>query len=214
MVRSLQLGDRLALLVFEPFMNHKTSTQASARKVLLFSGHMIDALGRVTPRFPAEKEAIAAHAIARELQRLDAGPQDLAVCGAACGGDLLFAEAALARGTRLELYIPLEEPAFLRASVDFAGADWHARYLAAKARATLYVMPMDLGPPPEGQDPYERNNCWMLKAAQRYGKQKVECICLWNGRSGDGPGGLHHVIQEVLQGGGRAHWLDVTTLWY
>src|SRR6516164_5733952 len=100
------------------------------RKVALFSGHMIDAPGREKPRFPPDKEPIAARAIAETLADLGIGPADLMICGGACGGDLLFAEAALARGARLELYIPFDEPTFLERSVDFAGGDWRARFLA------------------------------------------------------------------------------------
>src|SRR3954463_4626858 len=98
---------------------------------------MIDAPGREEPRFPAGKEAIAADAIARLLGSADigAGSGDLAICGGACGGDLLFAEACLARGAGLELYIPFDEPTFLAESVDFADAGWRQRFFAAKARA-------------------------------------------------------------------------------
>src|ERR1700684_750718 len=102
------------------------------RKVVLFSGHMIDAPGRAKPRFPPDKEPIAAEAIADALAGLDVGPQDLCICGGACGGDLLFAEAALARSALLEIYIPFEEPTFLEKSVDFAKKDWRARFLGAK----------------------------------------------------------------------------------
>jgi hypothetical protein len=94
------------------------------RKVALFSGHMIDAPGRENPRFPPNKEPIAARAIAEGLADLGFGPVDLAICGGACGGDLLFADAALARGARLELYIPFDESAFLEKSIDFADRDW------------------------------------------------------------------------------------------
>ncbi len=159
------------------------------RKVVLFSGHMIDAPGREKPRFPPDREPIAAAAIAAALADLGLGPNDLAICGGACGGDLLFAEAARARGARLELYIPFEEPTFLEKSVDFAGGDWRGRYFAAKASATLHVAPRELGPTQEGEDPYERNNRWMLGAALRFGADKVNFVCLWNGEGGDGPGG-------------------------
>src|SRR5690242_20212212 len=96
------------------------------RKVVLFSGHMIDAAGREKRRFPPDKEPIAARAIAETLADFEVGPADLAICGGACGGDLLFAEATLARGARLELYIPFDEPTFLENSVDFADRDWRA----------------------------------------------------------------------------------------
>jgi hypothetical protein len=182
-------------------------------KVALFSGHMIDAPGRTTPRFPPDEEPTAARAIASTLADLDVGAGDLAICGGACGGDLLFAEAALARGARLEIYIPFEEPTFLEKSVDFADKDWRARFLAAKARADLHIAPRELGPPQEGEDPYERNNRWMLDQASRFGADKVDFVCLWNGEGGDGPGGTKHMMEEVRQRGGRTHWLDTTKLW-
>ena len=185
----------------------------SPRKVALFSGHMIDAPGRAKPRFPPGKEPLAANAIAAVLADLSLGPDDLAICGGACGGDLLFAEAALARGSRLELYIPFDEPTFLERSVDFAGGDWRARFLAAKARGALHVLPLERGPTPAGDDPYERNNLWMLEAASRFGPDKVDFVCLWNGESGDGPGGTRHMMEEIRKAGGRAHWLDTTKLW-
>ena len=123
------------------------------RKVVLFSGHMIDRPGRARPRFPPDKEPIAANAIASALADLAAGPRDLGICGGACGGDLLFAEAALARSARIELYIPFDEPTFLEGSVDFAGDDWRARFLEAKARAALHVLPLERGPTPAGAGP-------------------------------------------------------------
>jgi len=186
---------------------------ASPSKVLLFSGHMIDAPGRKEPRFPAGKEAIAADAIANTLTAVGAGPQDLAICGGACGGDLLFAEAVVAQGPALELYIPFDEPTFLANSVDFADADWRDRFFATKSRARLHVMPDERGPLPAGADPYEANNLWMLESAERFGGQKVEFICLWNGRGGDGPGGTQHLMEEVRRKAGRIHWLDTTRLW-
>jgi len=188
-------------------------TAVPPRKVLLFSGHMIDAPGRAEPRFPADKEPIAAEAIAAILESLGAGPEDLAICGGACGGDLLFAEAALARGVALEIYLPFEEPVFLERSVTFADADWHARFVAARSRATLHVLPLERGPTAEGADAYERNNLWQLDSAIRFGPEKVDFICLWDGRSDDRLGGTRHLMQEVQRRKGRTHWLDTTKLW-
>jgi hypothetical protein len=114
----------------------------------------------------------------------------------------LFAEAALARGARLELYIPFEEPTFLEKSVDFADSEWPARFFAAKARGVLHVAPRELGPPQEGEDPYVRNNRWMLGDALRFGADKVNFVSLWNGEGGDGPGGTRHMMEEVRNRGG------------
>jgi hypothetical protein len=174
---------------------------------------MIDAPGREKPRFPPDKEPIAAEAIAGALADLHVGPDDLCICGGACGGDLLFAEAALARSVLLEIYIPFEEPTFLEKSVDFADNDWRERFFAAKARSALHVAPLELGPTRENEDPYERNNHWMLNAALRFGADKVDFVCLWNGEAGDGPGGAQHMMKEVCKKGGRAIWLDTTKLW-
>src|ERR1700730_5902819 len=105
------------------------------RKVILFSGHMIDAPGREKPRFPPDKEPIAAQAMHGPIADLYVGPADLCICGGACGGDLLFAEAALARSALLEIYLPFEEPTFLEKSVDFANKDWRGRVFAAPTPA-------------------------------------------------------------------------------
>ena len=126
------------------------------RRVFLFSGHLIDARGRKAPRFPPEREPIAARAIATALDELGAGGRDLGITEGACGGDLLFAEALLERGAALELRLPFDEPTFLRESVDFEKAPspmpdrWHERFMQAKARAKALVMPEVLGPTPDG----------------------------------------------------------------
>ena len=44
-------------------MAFQTSGEMNPRKVLLFSGHMIDGPNRKESRFPADKEPIAAKAI-------------------------------------------------------------------------------------------------------------------------------------------------------
>jgi hypothetical protein len=183
------------------------------QNVVLFSGHMIDAPDREAPRFPPSREPIAASAIAATLAKIGAAAGDLAICGGACGGDLLFAEACLARSMRLEIYIPLDEPKFLATSVDFAGGDWHDRYLAAKAKATLHVAPEELGPLDEHDNPYERNNDWMLKSAARFGDERMAFICLWNGKGGDGPGGAQHLMEEASAKTSRIYWLDTRNLW-
>src|SRR3984957_13907654 len=82
-----------------------SNENAPPRQVFLFSGHMIDAPGRKEPRFPADKEGVAKAAIEATLTKAGAEAGDLAICGGACGGDLVFAEDRLARGMRPELYI-------------------------------------------------------------------------------------------------------------
>lgn len=186
---------------------------APPNNVVLFSGHMIDGPGRDVPRFPPDKEPVAAAKIAETLAEIDTGRGDLAICGGACGGDQIFAEACLARGMDLELYIPFDEPTFLANSVDFADADWHRRYFAAKSRAALHVMPEELGPLLTDANPYEQNNLWMLQSATRFGAQRMVFICLWNGEGGDGPGGTRHLMEEARRGAQQVFWLDTRKLW-
>jgi hypothetical protein len=188
-------------------------TDGSPKTVVLFTGHMIDTSDRATRRFPPDKESIAAAKIAETLAELDTGRGDLAICGGACGGDILFAEACVAIGMRLEIYLPLDEAAFLANSVDFAGDNWHDRYLAAKSKATLHVASDELGPPGKGENPYERNNLWMLKSATRFGGERMAFICLWNGEGGDGPGGAQHLMDEARSKTSRIYWLDTRKLW-
>ena len=185
------------------------------RQVFLFSGHMIDLPDRKEPRFPADKEKIAAGAIAAKLDELKAGAEDLALCGGACGGDLLFAEACLERGVRLDVRIPFDEPTFLQKSVAFAGGGWAERYFKMKsdAKTRVYVMADELGPLPTGANPYARNNLWQLYTALAWGPDKVRFVCLWNRKGGDGVGGTQDMVETVQKYSGRVYVLDTTKLW-
>jgi len=174
---------------------------------------MIDAPDRKIPRFPPDKEAVASDAIVDALSKIGVGRGDLAICGGACGGDLLFAEACLAQEMRVEIYIPFDESTFLAGSVDFAGGNWHQRYLAVKAKATLHVAHDELGALSEGENAYERDNQWMLDSATRFGGDRMAVICLWNGEGGDGPGGAQHLMAEARRHTSQIYWLDTRKLW-
>lgn len=183
------------------------------RRTFLFSGHMLDAPARRTPRFPPAQEAKAAHAIRQHLLTLQAGPRDLAISSGACGGDLLFAEAALSLGVPLEVYLPFDVPSFEQQSVAFAGPPWSARYHRVLAASTVHLMPVERPPLMEGQDPFEQANLWMLEAAGRFGPQRVRFIALWNGQGGDGPGGTQHMMSVVRAHRGQVRWINTTQLW-
>ena len=184
------------------------------RRVFLFSGHMIDAPDRPEPRFPASQEAVAAWAISVTLDTLGAGPEDLALCSGACGGDILFAEACLRRGVRLDLRLPFAVPAFLEKSVSFAGESWRTRFCAIKDNplTSLSIMPDEAGTAPVDANPYERTNLWLLQSALAWGEEKVHFICLWNRQGGDGPGGTGHMHDEVNRRTGQVHVLDTNIL--
>jgi tetratricopeptide (TPR) repeat protein len=206
-----------ALRVLNPALEKLSPPESrwEPAQVFLFSGHMIDAPDRRDPRFPADKEKIAGSAIAARLAELKAGPDDLALCGGACGGDILFGEACLALGMRLEVRIPFDEPAFLQKSVAFAGEDWTHRYFALKgnSRTRLLRMPDELGALPKGENPFGRNNLWQLYSALAWGPEKVRFVCLWNRKGGDGPGGTEHMYETVKKHAGLVYVLDTNVLW-
>ncbi|MEQ1529863.1 MAG: tetratricopeptide repeat-containing protein [Methylococcales bacterium] len=191
----------------------KPESKWQPRKVLLFSGHMIDAPDRKEPRFPAAKESIAAEKIAQALDKLGANSDDLALTQGANGGDILFAEACLQRGVKLKLLQPFEEPAFIQKSVLPGGDSWRERYFQIKPQASIKAAPIELGQPPKDVDPYERCNLWLLYSALAYGIDKVQFICLWNGEGGDAPGGTAHMYHEVEDKTGQVSWLDTRKLW-
>lgn len=186
------------------------------RQVFLFSGHMIDAPDRATPRFPADKEGIAAERIAAALEQLEAGPEDLAFAQAAAGGDLLFLEACERRGVRCQILVPFDEPEFIRRSIlpSQGGDTWRQRYyrLRDKLKDPPRIMSDELGPLPKGVDPFVRCNLWLLYSALACGIAKVRFACLWNGGGGDGPGGTAHMYREVERRTGRVTWIDTRAL--
>ena len=186
------------------------------RQVLLFSGHMMDAPDRKTPRFPADKEPAAAQAIEGALERLGAGQEDLAFCQAAAGGDLLFLEACQKRGVRCRVLLPFDEPEFIEKSiVTSAGGDkWCDRFYAIKAKLLepIRIMPDELGPAPANVDPFERCNLWLMCSALACGIDKLRFVALWDGDGGDGRGGTAHMLDEVKRRTGRVTWLDTRTL--
>lgn len=100
-------------------------------RIVVFAGHMVDAADRARPRLP---EAIEGALAARLAQRLDAIGAGFGYCSAACGADLIFVEAMLARGAEVHLVLPFERNDFVATSVAFAGPAWVERFEQALAR--------------------------------------------------------------------------------
>lgn len=196
-------------------MTHERHT-----RTIVFSGHMIDAVDRSRPRFPPQIEPAAALAIDAMLNELGVGAETLGITEGACGGDLLFAEAMLARGAPVELYLPFERQRFLRTSVSYRKAAsalpdrWSQRFLRVLAHPAVRCVELDAAGDPDagGGDPYTRCNLRMIEAAMGDGRGELELICLWDGIDGDVAGGTAHMIEAVRRHGGRIHWIDIRTL--
>jgi hypothetical protein len=197
----------------------------AARRVLVFSGHMVDTPRRAQPRFPPAAVPQAAADIARVLDELKVGPGDYGLTQGSSGGDLLFAQACQQRGVHLRLMQAVPEPRFIEESLlpSADGEQWRQRYLAVKARLAMPpdVLPDALpGVSPEAQPGtssgaiaasgvYVRCNQWLLDTAHglvEKGKaDSLHFICLWDGAGGDGPGGTAHMVQEVRRRHGQVH---------
>ena len=180
------------------------------RMTILFSGHMIDKPDREKPRFPDAKSALASGAILNKLNDLGATEKDLAICSAACGGDLLFAELCLDRGMAVHLYLALDEPEFMEKSVNFAGEEWKKQYFRVRdhPKSELFTLTEELGPGEPGANQFARNNVRMLYNALALGTDRVRFIALWDGQEGDGPGGTKHMIETVKKHLGQVWILD------
>lgn len=100
--------------------------------VIHYTGHMIAATG-TAGRFPAERESEVAAAIRTQLEQHRVG---FGYGALACGADILFAEALLARGAELHVVLPFERGEFIEVSVAPAGPRWVARFHACLERAT------------------------------------------------------------------------------
>jgi hypothetical protein len=184
-----------------------TQKTVEPARVVLFSGHRVDdpairGEGKPKPaRFPATRIDAAGARIRAALDEIGAGAADLGVSGGACGGDLLFAEACLERGMRLEIRLARKESEFLAESVTFADPNgrWERSYSAVTQNpaTTVLVMPEELGAPPVGVTVHERCNRWMLYSALSHGLQRASFITLWDRAAGDGPGGTQHMTELV-----------------
>jgi len=184
------------------------------RQVLLFSGHLVDAPDRPQPRFPAAMVPAAAAAIGPALDDLDARPPDQALTQGAAGGDLLFAEACVERGLRVQLLLPLAEPEFVAQSIlpVTDGPAWHARWRALLPRLGAKPRVLPEGAALPGSNAFERCNEWLLATALAQGAERLRFICLWDGGGGDGPGGTAHMVEQVKLRGGRVCWIDTRRL--
>lgn len=204
---ALKIIDREISIAQPPFV---------PRQVLLFAGHRVDAPDRAHPRFPRTMVPAAAAAIEQALDALEVAKDDYALVQGASGGDLLFAEACVARGVRVQLLQPFAEPEFIEQSVAGSadGEDWRRRYYAVRDRLVdpPRAMPDELGPLPARVNAYERCNQWLLYSALARGVDRVRFICLWDGGGGDGPGGTAHLYREVQRRTGHVKWIDTRQL--
>ncbi|GEC53646.1 hypothetical protein ABIF38_000762 [Bradyrhizobium japonicum] len=210
-----------ALREMGPQMDGAPPTPA---RVILFTGHMLDAPGRPgnEARFPATPEAVAEarrlimEAVKNELG--EAGGVAVGIAGGACGGDILFHEVCETLNVPTRLFLALPEAQFQEESVNRGGLEWVTRYqqlcqsIPPRILADSSELPRWLREKKD-YDIWKRNNLWMLFNALAEGARSLTLIAL-NNRDvdPDGAGGTAHLIGVAASKGFKIVELDARRL--
>ncbi len=217
--------------------NRMPTTETASRRteepvrVLLFTGHRIDAPDREAPRFPPESEErgreMIRGAVEAELARARgeegraAGALLRGISGAASGGDILFLEVCRELEIPCEIYLAKPRDAYVKASVADAGPGWVDRFDRLLAALPNRVLSEDeelprwlRGASRSDYSVWQRNNLWMLANALESAPDAAHLtlIALWDGEEGDGPGGTAHMIELACERGARTVMLDAKDL--
>ncbi len=173
---------------------------ASPSHILVYSGHLTDAPERAEERFPEAKAAAVRRYIDAYLEKWRAGPDWLAIGGAARGSDLLFVEACQTRGMDVAIHLALPPAEFAERSVSGGApeARWEERFRGVvdqrDGSARIRIMPADFADPDENV--FAAANRWMLEtAAGQARRAEVRVMAVWDERPGDGGGGTENFLE-------------------
>jgi class 3 adenylate cyclase len=182
-----------------------------AADVVAFAGHMIDAVGRGAPRFPATLVPEVKTALNDALANLR---DPVIYTSAACGADLLLIEAALERNAEINIVLPFDRDDFVRTSVAVGGDEWVSRFDAALSRANRIVMATEEGY--LGDDALFTHAAMlveglaMLRAAQLQTAPRL--LCLVDPVEDARVGGTRESIERWTRNVGMPHAIDLRKL--
>ena len=194
-------------------------SQEAPPRVILFTGHRVDAPDRQTPRFPADKEKLARTMIS-EAVALEKGKTQgklLGISGGASGGDILFHEVCQELAIPSQMYLVLPRIEYIKASVADAGSAWVDRFdrlydkLAPRILSDSEQLPRWLRAK-KNYDIWQRSNLWMLHNALSISQDHLTLIALWNGATGDAPGGTEDMVKRAKDRGATFIHLDTRKL--
>jgi len=159
---------------------------------------MIDRPERTSPRFPAE----CADAVRQSIRAwLTDNRALIGYSSAACGADLLFQQAVQELGGESRIVLPYDEDQFKAESVAFAGEEWSSLFDEVLSNATQLVIASPRRTQGDGIG-YDYANLILhglaTVRATELGSNSGEPVGLvvWDGSSGDGPGGTVSVVER------------------
>jgi hypothetical protein len=197
---------------------------APPARVVLFTGHMLDAPGlppemaRFPPTPEAEEKARRMIEEALQSEMKEEGSVSLGIAGGACGGDILFHEACASLGIPTKLFLALPEDKFQVESVNRGGPKWVERYRRLVQRVPPRILAESRELPrwlagKKGYGVWQRDNLWMMFNALAEGARHLTLIALYNrARDPRGPGGTAHLVDVATRRGFKAVELDAGEL--
>ena len=163
-------------------------------KLVVFSGHMIDAPDRRNPRFPMAKESEVKELLEKQLAAMNAG---IGFASAASGSDILFLEAMLARGGTIHLVLPWPAEEFEKTSVAIAPeGSWVERFHKVLAQAASIRVLGELYMPGSATG-FEYCNLAMNGLARLFARSldlEITPLAVWDGFAG-APGGTGSFVR-------------------
>jgi class 3 adenylate cyclase/tetratricopeptide (TPR) repeat protein len=163
-------------------------------KLVVFSGHMIDAPDRRVPRFPLAKEGEIRALLEKQLAAMNAG---IGFSSAASGSDILFLEAMLSRGGVIHLVLPWPAEEFVKTSVAIAGeGGWVERFHKVLDQAASIRVLGQLYMPGSATG-FEYCNLAMNGLARIFARSldlDITPLAVWDGYSG-APGGTGSFVR-------------------
>ncbi len=199
----------------------RTVRKLSAKKKtlgrsFLFSGYMVDYANKEKKTFPADKEDEIRNDLRKTLSKLKPTADDRAfLAGLSAGSEIIFAEVCAEMGLEVKAFLPLSESAYVRNFVTPAGESWVDRFYKIRNHPLVDAIhqPEHVGPPKDGDDPYERNNRWALYAALgRAGMRNVRLIAVWTETGGEPRDRdarlVRHMIELTRDMGGAVEFIS------
>lgn len=179
------------------------SAETDKKRVLIFTGHLIDAAGREEERFPIELQGDVRRLIRTYLdEEIRHDTPDVAITSLGAGGDMIFADEILKSGIPLIVFLPFEKERFLEESVSYKkmeGGKGSGKWVQEFERILKQADRVIYSNGQQGEsNPFEACNRAILEHGLKLAggdREMVSAIALMR-------------PQEVMKKGGTAHFVE------